>query len=90
MKWNEIVETTIHPQKVDFGSLIKRVEHVLHTITIVMFESSSSQEPGILLFETSRPADPNLHVDPVNPSFPRPSFSFAGDGMAMAWLHELV
>lgn len=55
-----------------------------------VFKSCSSQKPGILLFETSIPADPNPHADPLNPSFPRPSFSFAGDGMAMAWLHELV
>ena len=78
-------------QKVDFGSLIKRLEHVLQTILKYVFESCSSQKPGILVFFwiSNRP-DRNLHVDPLNPSFPRPSFSFAGDGMAMAWLHELV
>lgn len=34
MKWNGIVETIIHPQKVDFGSLIKRLEHDLQTIEV--------------------------------------------------------
>ena len=55
-----------------------------------VFESCSSQKPEVLFFLNSKRPDPNPHVNPLNPSFPRPSFLFAGDGMAMAWLHELV
>lgn len=72
------------------------LDHLLKDLSMIcrllsyLFERSSSQKHGILFFWNSKRPDPNLHVDPLNPSFPRPSFSFAGDGMAMAWLHELV